>query len=178
MRSPVSPLIFPPPRLPNTRLPPSIAPSPNYLKDGVADGRFKQHQHGEAGSGRCAARREFLQEWKSSARPRQAKHKSSSLSAKRHTTLPKRSTADSGVKARTRFSSAKASEMTSLPTDEAQFGALASGSRYRRHRGRWGWGGVQMKEISRDFSGHEALLRSSPAAEIRRGRAWLFTSMF
>ncbi|KAI5930199.1 Small ubiquitin-related modifier 1 [Manis javanica] len=40
------------------------------------------------------------------------------------------------MKARTRFSSAKASEMTSLPTDEAQFGALASGSRYRRHRGR------------------------------------------
>lgn len=49
--SPSSPAQHPP-------SPPTAQP-PTYLKDGVAHGRFKQHQHAEAGLGRCAARREL-----------------------------------------------------------------------------------------------------------------------
>ncbi|KAL0626624.1 NANOG neighbor homeobox [Plecturocebus cupreus] len=43
----------------DTGLPPLTARSPTYLKDGVANGRFKENQHGDAGSGRRAARHEL-----------------------------------------------------------------------------------------------------------------------
>ena len=95
-----SPYVFPSPLLPNTCLPPPTAQSPTYLKDGVADGRFKQHQHGEDGSGRCAARRRALVSVKKDqicgpqrpATPRLAKHQGAHLPAKNQITLPKRST--------------------------------------------------------------------------------------
>ena len=91
--------------------------APTYLKDGVADGRFKQHQHGEAGSGRRVAWHEILNQWKKDqicrpsrpARPRLAKHLGARRPAKSQTTLQKRSTPDYMQKASRRFSFPKAS---------------------------------------------------------------------